>query len=330
MATPRTKEKKLAGAEAVERFKFDYKTERIGSSLLVHADAFEWLSRLPSESVDGMVFDPPYGVKEYELEEIERMLSGGTGIWRIPPSFDGSTRAPLPRFTALDEEERQRARRFFRDLAVAALPALKPGAHIFMASNAFLSQLVFGAMVEGGLEFRTEVIRLVQTLRGGDRPKLGEKEFPDVCSLPRGGYEPWGVFRKPLPAKMTVRECLKIYGTGGLRRRADGNPFGDVIVSERTPKRERAIAGHPSLKPQSLLRQLVRAVLPLGCGVVIDPFMGSGSTVAAAEAVGYACVGVERYADYYSLAKKAVPQLSVIGASANGYRTVYAEQIALL
>lgn len=290
----------------------DYSRFLVGRSFLVHADAFEWLSRLPSECLDGMVFDPPYGVKEYELDQIEMMLSGGPGIWRIPPTFDGAQRSPLPRFTALDEKERQTLRRFFRDLAVAALPALKPGAHIFMASNSFLSQLVFGSMVEGGLEFRTEIVRLVQTLRGGDRPKLGEEEFPDVCSLPRGCYEPWGLFRKPLPSKMTVRECLRIYGTGGLRRRADGNPFTDLIPSERTPKREKEIAPHPSLKPQSLLRQIVRAVLPLGTGTLADPFMGSGSTVAAAEAIGYACVGVERYDDYFNLAKKVVPKLAAL------------------
>jgi site-specific DNA-methyltransferase (adenine-specific) len=194
-------------------------------------------------------------------------------------------------------------------LAAIAAPKLKPGAHVLMAGNSFLSQLVFGAMVEGGLEFRTEVIRLVMTMRGGDRPKLGESEFPGVCSLPRGCYEPWGLFRKPMPPKMTVRECLKVYGTGGLRRRADGNPFFDVIRSERTPKREKEIAPHPSLKPQSLMRQLVRAILPLGTGVIADPFMGSGSTVAAAEAVGYQCIGVERYEDYFNMAVKAVPCL---------------------
>ena len=207
------------------------------------------------------------------------------------------------------------------------MPALKPGAHLFMASNSFLSQLVFGAMVEGGLEFRTEIIRLVQTLRGGDRPKLGEEEFPDVCSLPRGCYEPWGLFRKPMPPKMTVRECLSVYGTGGLRRRADGNPFADLIPSERTPKREKEIAPHPSLKPQSLLRQLVKAVLPLGKGVLADPFMGSGSTVAAAEAVGYECIGVERYDDYYTMATTAVPRLVAVRASSKSSEVVAAEQI---
>lgn len=302
---------------------------RIGKSAIVQADAFEWLSSLPPNSLDGLVFDPPYGVKEYELNEIEKMVSGGAGIWRIPPSFDGSTRAPLPRFTALDVKERANIQRFFRDLATVALPALKPGGHVFMASNAFLSQLVFTAMIEGGFEFRTEIVRLVQTLRGGDRPKLGEAEFPDVCSLPRGGYEPWGLFRKPMPPKMTVRECLRTYGTGGLRRRVDGNPFNDVIPSERTPRRERDIAPHPSLKPQSLMRQIVRAVLPLGTGVLADPFMGSGSTIAAAEAIGYQCIGVERYDDYFTMAAEAIPRLAAMKSS-NGEGRALPEQIDLL
>ena len=118
-----------------------------------------------------------------------------------------------------------------------------------------------------------------------------------------------------MPKGLTVRKCLQKYGTGGLRRRPDGNPFSDVIPSERTPRRERDIAGHPSLKPQSLLRQLVYAALPLGTGVVVDPFMGSGSTVAAAEAVGYSCVGVERYDEYYEEAAKVVPRLRALATN---------------
>lgn len=300
----------------IQKFALGYETVRIGNSLLVHAHCFEWLQRLPENSIDAIVTDPPYGIKEYEVEEIERMHSGRTGgIWRIPPAFDGNVRAPLPRFTALTPEERDTLGRFFRDWAQFVLPVLKPGGHVFIACNAFMSQLVFSSLIAGGLEFRTEIIRLVQTLRGGDRPKLGEREFPDVCSLPRGGYEPWGLLRKPLPEGMTVRECLRKFGTGGLRRRADGNPFFDVIPSERTPRREKDIANHPSLKPQSLLRQLVHAALPLGRGVVVDPFMGSGSTVAAAEAIGYTCIGVESYDDYFNMAKKAVPTLRDLGVN---------------
>lgn len=309
---------------------FDYTHHRLGRSLLIHGDSLSWLAQLPEGVIDGMVTDPPYGVKEYEFEQIEKMNNGGTGIWRIPPAFDGHERDPLPRFTALNNKEREALRRFFFDFGRAALRPCKPGAHMLLASNSFLSHLVFGALIEAGWEFRTEVIRLVQTMRGGDRPKLGEKEFPDVCSLPRGGYEPWGLFRKPLPDKMRVRECLAVYGTGGLRRISDERPFFDVIPSERTPKRESQIADHPSLKPQSLMRQLVHAILPLGKGVVVDPFMGSGSTIAAAEAIGYRAIGVERYRDYYDMAVKAVPRLSrLVIKNGSGGLVVADEQLGL-
>lgn len=130
--------------------------------------------------------------------------------------------------------------------------------------------------------------------------------------MPRGGYEPWGIFRKPLPARMKVSDCLREYQTGGLRRAFGGRPFSDVILSERTPRRERGLARHPSLKPQSFLRPVVYAALPLGEGIVADPFMGSGSTVAACEAVGVASVGVERHADYYEVAREAVPLLAAL------------------
>lgn len=296
----------------MRQFALGYESHSLGNARIVHADCFEWLGRIPENSLHAIVADPPYGVKEYDFDQIEKRANGNGGIWRIPPSFDGHTRSPLPRFTALNAKERQSLSRFFVEWAKVALHPLRPGGHVLIASNSFLSQLVFESLIKGGLEFRGEIIRLVRTLRGGDRPKNAEKEFPNVSSLPRGCFEPWGIFRKPLLPDMKVSDCLREFQTGGLRRLPDGNPFTDVIVSERTPKREREIANHPSLKPQSLMRQLVYAVLPLGQGVIADPFMGVGSTVAAARAMGLSCVGVERFKDYYEESRAAIPRLSAL------------------
>ena len=291
---------------------FDFPAETIGRSLILNADCFEWLHRLEPDSLHAIVTDPPYGVKEYDSDQIEKRQNGRGGIWRIPPSFDGHTRAPLPRFTALNERERRQIKHFFIEWSQVVTRALRPGAHVIIASNTFLSQLVFSALVEGGLEFRGELIRLVRTLRGGDRPKNAEDEFPGVSSLPRGCYEPWGILRKPMPAGMKVSDCLREYQTGGLRRTPDDKPFSDVILSERTPRRERAIADHPSLKPQSFMRQIVHAALPLGLGVVADPFMGAGSTVAAAEAIGYSAIGLERRGEYFEVSRAAIPKLAAL------------------
>ena len=291
---------------------FDYVSEKVGRSWLVRADCLEWLGRMPEHSIHAVVTDPPYGVKEYDPDQLEKRAAKNGGIWRIPPSFDGHMRSPLPRFTALDANERERLRHFFIQWAKELFRVLRPGGHVFIATNAFIAQLLYGALVEGGLEFRGQLIRLVRTLRGGDRPKNAESEFPEVSSMPKGCYEPWGIFRNPIPVRMTVGQCLRKWQTGGLRRTADDKPFEDVVPSERTPRRERDIADHPSLKPQSFLRRVVHASLPLGEGVIVDPFMGSGSTIAAAEAVGLAGVGVERHPDYFKLARKAVPRLAAI------------------
>jgi site-specific DNA-methyltransferase (adenine-specific) len=298
-----------------DSFLLDYPAKHFSSTLLIQADCFEWMNRIPAASIHAIVTDPPYGVKEYNFDQLEKRTNGKGGIWRIPPSFDGHTRAPLPRFTALNNKERKILNRFFVEWSKLATRVLRPGGHLFLASNAFLSQFVFSAIVEGGLEFRGEIIRLVRTLRGGDRPKNAEEDFPDVSSMPRGCYEPWGLFRKPLPAGMKVSDCLREYQTGGLRRRPNSLPFEDVIDSERTPRQEREIAAHPSLKPQSFLRRIVHAALPLGIGIILDPFVGSGSTVAAAEALNLACIGVERFPDYFKMACKAVPQLAGMEAA---------------
>ena len=57
------------------------------------------------------------------------------------------------------------------------------------------------------------------------------------------------------------------------------------------------------------MRQLVRASLPLGEGVVLDPFMGSGSTIAAAASLGVRSVGLEIDKEFFQLAERAIPQL---------------------
>jgi site-specific DNA-methyltransferase (adenine-specific) len=295
----------------------DYAHVEMGKATILHADCLEWLGRIPAGSIHGIVTDPPYGVKEYEFDQIEKRANGNGGIWRIPPSFDGSNRQPLPRFTALNDKERKQLFRFFTEWSKVAVHALLPGGHVVLACNSFLAQLVYSALVEGGLEFRGQIVRIVRTFRGGDRPKNAEEEFPGVCSLPRGGYEPWGIFRKPMPPGMTVSECLRQFGTGGLRRLPDGMPFSDVLEFGRTPRIEKEIAPHPSLKPQALLRELVWSILPLGEGVICDPFMGSGSTIAAAEALGYRSIGVEKAKDYYQLACDVIQPLSRVSVASD-------------
>ncbi len=277
-------------------------------------DCFEWLADRPPNSIHAVVTDPPYGLVEYTPKEQAKLRKGRGGVWRIPPSFDGHTRAPLPRFTTLSVKDLDELGAFFQKWAAALMPVLVPGAHLVIASNPLVSFLVAGAAARAGLERRGEIVRLVMTMRGGDRPKNANQEFADVSVRPRSMYEQWLLFRKPLDGR--AQDNLRRWKTGGLRRISAERPFGDVIVSSPTRGAERRLAPHPSLKPQAFLRQIVRAVLPLGEGVVLDPFAGSGSTLAAATAVGYDSIGIESDPDYARMAERAIPKLAALRGGA--------------
>lgn len=271
-------------------------------------DGLAWLAARAANSVHAIVTDPPYGLKEYTEAEKRKLRRGRGGVWRIPPTLDGCRRSPLPRFTVLNAEDRGALIGFFEAFARAALPVVVPGGHVFIATNPLLSHLVYGALVEAGFEKRGEIIRLVQTLRGGDRPKNAHLEFVGVSVMPRSGWEPWGLFRKPCEGR--VQDNLRKWKTGGLRRISSTEPFGDVIRSAPTGAAERRLAPHPSLKPQAFMRRIVHAALPLGEGIVLDPFMGAGSTIAACAALGYRAIGIELDPAYFAMAHGAIDALA--------------------
>ena len=279
-----------------------------GQSTIHHADCLAWLVQQADSGFHAVVTDPPYALHEYSEEQQAKLRAGRGGVWRIPPAFDGHVRSAVPRFTILNDDQLSAIRAFFFLWAQTLLPKLVPGANVIVASNPLVSFIVSGAMAEAGLERRGEIVRLTMTLRGGDRPKAAHDEFPDVSVIPRSMWEPWLIFRKPLEG--SVRDNIRKWGIGGFRRPSTDRPFGDVIRSAPTRKQERELAPHPSLKPQAFLRQVVRAVLPLERGVILDPFAGAGSTLAAAEAVGYRSVGVEKDADYFEVATQAIPKLA--------------------
>lgn len=280
---------------------------------ILHVDSLEWLSQAEPNSIHAVVTDPPYGLIEYTPRELEKLEAGRGGVWRIPPSFDGHQRSPLPRFTVLTDKDRADMRSLFAMLAERLMRVLVPGAHVFIASNPLVSYLVYEPFIAAGFEKRGEIIRQVQTLRGGDRPKNAEDEFNDITVMPRSCWEPWGLFRKPCEGR--VQDNLRKWKTGGLRRISADEPFKDLITAGVARGREREIAPHPSLKPQALLRQLVRAALPFGEGTILDPFMGSGSTIAAASACGLRSLGLEVNKKYFELAKGAIPELAALAYS---------------
>ena len=199
-------------------------TFEYGQSRLYQGDCMVWLADQPHKSLHGVVTDPPYGLVEYTPEQQAKLRAGHGGVWRLPPAFDGSRRSPLPRFTTLSRRDIRALELFFFRWGELLHPVLVPGAHVLVASNPLVSHVVARALTSSGLERRGEVVRLVQTLRGGDRPKNAHDEFPGVSVMPRSQWEPWLLFRRRIEGR--VMDNLRKYKTGGLRRISASRPFG--------------------------------------------------------------------------------------------------------
>src|SRR6202521_5901868 len=105
-------------------------TYSIGRATLVHADCFDWLRVCSPRSIHAVVTDPPYGLLEYSPQEQAKLRIGRGGVWRIPPSFDGHKRSPLPRFTVLDDGDRSELFAFFKKFAELLSRVLVPGANV--------------------------------------------------------------------------------------------------------------------------------------------------------------------------------------------------------
>jgi len=107
-------------------------------------------------------------------------------------------------------------------------------------------------------------------------------------------------------------------GGGGIIQRDYGNDSGSAarfFYCAKTSKRERGENNnHPTVKPIALMAYLCRLVTPPN-GIILDPFMGSGSTGIAATNEGYSFVGIEQDPEYFAIAQNrinATPQTNTL------------------
>jgi site-specific DNA-methyltransferase (adenine-specific) len=82
----------------------------------------------------------------------------------------------------------------------------------------------------------------------------------------------------------------------------NNRPIGTAFTKDDNLFDQKANNFHPTVKPTDLMSYLVRLVTPKG-GVVLDPFMGSGSTGKASVREGFDFIGIEREDEYMEIAK---------------------------
>lgn len=153
------------------------------------------------------------------------------------------------------------------------------------------------------------------TKRGSDkcRDVYGAFAGQEECDAARG-VDVGGASRFYYVAKPSREE--RDFGCSGLRQTSGGEAT-DRVEGSAGLKNPRAGTGrnggarnfHPTVKPVDLMRWLVRLITPTN-GVVLDPFMGSGTTGMASVYEQRRFIGIEREADYMNIAQRRIREVA--------------------
>lgn len=191
----------------------------------------------------------------------------GDAVWTDPPygvSYVGKTRDRLT--IAGDDSD---VGTLIRDACLAATGSLRPSAAFYVAAPAGPRQLDFrAALAAAGWRLHQELVWLK------DRIILGHSDYH---------YQHEPILYGYLPGE----------GRPGRGKHAGSGWMGDhsqtSVIEVASPKRS---TEHPTMKPVELIaRTLVNSVPKRG--IVLDPFLGSGSTLVAAEGMGLRCFGLD-------------------------------------
>jgi len=131
-------------------------------------------------------------------------------------------------------------------------------------------------------------------------PKLPKSKAEDYfVKAPTGGRWPANLYQCPKPSRSEREEGLtdlegktaaeitnRKEGSAGLKNARAGRTLQGEVKNF-----------HPTVKPVNLMRWLIRLVTPVN-GLVLEPFLGSGTTGVAASLEGFRSIGIEREPDY--------------------------------
>ena len=240
------------------------------TALLYNEDALAGMERLGDASVDLVIADPPYGLgKDYGNDSDRR--SG--------------------------EEYLAFSRRWID----AVLPKLKASGSLYVFLTWQHAPEVF-SYLKTRLLMVNEIIwdRRVPSMGGSTRKFSSVHDNIGFFAASRDYYFDLDSIRIPYDAQTKKARSRSIF-VGKKWLEVGYNPK-DVWSVTRLHRQDAEREDHPTQKPLAIIERMLLASSPPG-GLVLDPFMGSGTAAAAAAALGRRFVGFELNGDYHAIAR---------------------------
>ena len=307
---------KIPAASDSDKAKTDHRIEgRTGEArrplffTIEPADCRKFLPTIEANSIHLTVTDPPY------------FLDGLDNVWRNgrdeAPRATGSI-GSLPVGMKFDPRQGRALQAFISQVGEGMKKAMKPGAFAVVFSQPRLAHRMAVGLEDAGFEIRdlyawrftryaqSKAFTLNHFVDRMDRPKLeretiknhmGGRKTPQL----RPQFEAMILAQKPREG--TFIENWTKHETGLIDTTARLNGKGpETVMTVEKPSRE-GFNSHLTVKPLELVEHLIR-IFSLPGQVVLDPFLGSGTTALAAKRTGRSCVGVEINDEYVEIAKR--------------------------
>jgi len=292
---------------------------------VINGDSIEVLKQIPDNSIAGCITDPPYNYefigRDWNQNEIERRLersksqNSSTLVKNIPygSGLPGGVRNE--RWYKKNRENILEYRSWVSEWGKELFRVLKPGAYVMVFNSTRTSAHIQVALEDQGFYARDTIVWRRQSgiPKGLNAEKKLEKmgtKNPEIWngwhSALRNEWEAITVVQKPLINNYL--NTLQLYNVGLLKTKEAGvdgfqsNIFENI---KRAPKN--SINTHITVKPLELIEKLVNMTIPkIEGNIVIDPFLGSGTTAVAAEKLGIDWIGIEINPEYVQIAEKRI------------------------
>ena len=275
---------------------------------IVHSDCLLTLDKIESSSVDCIITDPPYFLdgleSNWNLEKLHQLKDKAKVIGGLPVGMK------------FDPQQGKRLQEFMSLVAQNLFRVLKPGGFFLCFSQGRLYHRMVMAIEEAGFEIRDMIIwkktgqakafsqdHFVKKMKISEKEKeailksLANRKTPQLKSE----SEPIVLAQKPKEGTFINNWIKWETGLINIDKSLNGN-FPSTIMDVRKPTSKERKINHMTLKPVKLIENLA-LIFSKKNQVILDPFMGSGTTGIACLNTDRKFIGIEINDYYFSLAE---------------------------
>jgi len=233
-------------------------------------DALDGFKRLPDASIDLIIADPPYSLGKDYGNESDKLKAADYLQWT-------------------------------QNWIDAALPKLKPAGSLYIFLTWRFSPEIF-VMLKKRMQMMNEIIwdRRVPSMGGSVRSFTSVHDTIGFFVNSKGYYFDLDSVRIPYDAETKKARSRSIF-VGAKWLEIGYNPK-DLWSVSRIHKENPERADHPTQKPLEIIDRMIKASCPPD-GIILDPFMGSGTTAVSAKRCGRHFVGFELNPNYCEIIK---------------------------